>query len=87
MADIPGATIVLDHPVEIAAEGRTIEEVRMRRPRVRDQRAATRAADNDADRELRLFASLTDLPPEAIDEFDLADYRKLQIAFEGFLSG
>lgn len=75
--------IELSHPVE--AEGRTISELTMRRPKVRDERDARRAAaGDDAEAELMLLANLCEVAPETIHEMDLADYRSLQTAFLGF---
>ena len=85
MAEQTHAHIVLDHPVENRTENATVAEIRMRRAKVRDQRDAARAGTDDADREIRLFSNLCELPPEVIEDLDLADYRKLQEAFEGFL--
>ena len=79
--------IKLSHPVE--AEGRPISELTMRRPKVRDERDARRAAGSDdaGERELALFGNLCGEPPEVMEELDLADYRRLQETFAGFFGG
>ena len=76
--------IDLKTPVEIG--GRRIERIDMRRPRVRDLLAAEKAAKGDAEREIRLFASLCEVEPAVIEELDLADYGRLQEAYRGFLA-
>lgn len=75
-------TIKLDHP--ITANGATVSELRMRRPKVRDMRRARKGNADDADQEVRLFADLCEVSPDDIDALDLADYDKLQEAFRGF---
>ena len=56
----------------------------MRRPKVRDDKAARRGGASPEDRELRLFSNLCEVPPEVIEELDLADYARLQEAFRDF---
>ena len=75
-------TVTLEHTFE--HQGTTYSSLTMRRPKVRDEKAARKAAKEDAERELRLFANLCEVAPEVIEELDLADYRALQEAFTGF---
>lgn len=75
--------IELKTPVE--AGGQRIDRIEMRRPKVRDLLAAEKAAKGDAEREIRLFASLCEVEPAVIEELDLADYGRLQEAYRGFL--
>lgn len=77
-------TIALDYPLNL--DGRQVAELTMRRPKVKDQRNADKAASDDAGKELQLFASLTGMNPEDLEEMDLSDYTKLQNAYSGFLS-
>lgn len=79
--------IELLHPVK--AEGRTISALTMRRPKVRDDRDARRAAASDdaGERELALFGNLCGEPPEVMEELDMEDYRRLQETFTGFFAG
>ena len=59
----------------------------MRRPIVRDLRAARRSAGVDAaDAETALFANLCEITPDTIDKMDAGDYFRLQEVYEGFLS-
>lgn len=75
--------IELAHPVE--ADGGTLTTLSMRRPKVRDERDARRSAGGDeTEHEIVLFANLCEVAPATIHELDLADYRRLQIAFTDF---
>jgi hypothetical protein len=76
--------IKLRHPIEI--DGVRTTTFSMRRPKVRDLRAAEKSAKNEVDREVWLLASLCEVPLDAIDELDVADYRALQDVYKGFLS-
>lgn len=76
--------IVLDHPVNV--DGLEIKTLGLRRPKVKDQLTADKAGGSDAEKEIRLFANLSEQPPAVIEELDLADYAKLQKAYTGFLS-
>lgn len=77
-------TIKLDYPV--TAEGRTIEEITLRRPKVRDMLAADKGAGGEAEKEIRMFANLAEVTPTIIEGLDLADYARLQETYKGFLS-
>ena len=81
------ATVTLKHPVEI--DGATIETLTIRRPLVRDLRAAQRRAGAgapDAEVEVALLSNLCEVTPETLDAMDLADYLELQREYERFLS-
>ena len=77
-------TVKLRYPLTV--DGAAVEELAMRRPLVRDMRAAQRAGDGRAGAEVALFANLCEIAPEAIDGMDLGDYHRLQGVYEGFLS-
>ena len=77
-------TIKLDYPV--TAEGQTIEEINLRRPKVRDMLAADKGAGSEAEKEIRMFANLAEVAPAIIEGLDLADYARLQESYKGFLS-
>ena len=77
-------TIKLDYPV--TAEGRTIDEITLRRPKVRDMLAADKGAGSEAEKEIRMFANLAEVAPAIIEGLDLADYQALQETYRGFLS-
>lgn len=77
-------SIELKEPVEVG--GLCIDKLSMRGPKVRDLLAAEKAGKGDAEREIRLFSLLCEVSPKAIEELSLADYGKLQQAYQGFLS-
>ena len=78
--------IPLRYPVEV--DGAKLEELAMRRPLVRDLRAAQRSAGSGsaADTEIALFANLCEVAPEAFGQIDLGDYFRVQEVYQGFLS-
>ena len=57
----------------------------MRRPKVKDVTAIGKIKDREQ-AEKQLFANLCEIPPDAIENMDLADYQKLQDVYESFLS-
>jgi len=76
--------LALKYPVKI--DGTDIKTLKMRRPKVRDQKAASLSADGDvAAMEIALFANLCEVTQETIEDMDMSDYRKLQEAYSGFL--
>ena len=77
-------TIKLKHPITI--DGAEVSELNLRRPKVRDVRAADKAGSSDGEREIRLFANLCEVTPAAIEELDMADYLQVQRAYQDFLS-
>ena len=75
----------------IKIDGKEISEITLRRPKVRDRLAVDRLAVDrsnlsDAEKEVQLIANLSDVPREAIEELDLADYSKIQKVLSDFLS-
>ena len=76
--------IKLDYPVTV--EGMYIDEVTMRRPKVRDRLIAEKASGGEVEKELRLLANLCELPPTYLEHFDMCDYVKLQECLARFLS-
>ena len=75
--------IKLNEPIKI--DGVSILELTLRRPKVRDRLAVERLGTNDAEKEVALIANLADIPKDAVEELDLADYAKIQEALQGFL--
>lgn len=69
-------TVKLKYPVCLAT-GQTLTELTLRRPKVGDIRAAAHL-NTDAEQELFIFARITGLVPEDLDELDLSDYKKVQ---------
>jgi hypothetical protein len=76
--------IVLDHPVTV--DGKEYTVLFMRRPKVKDQKAAQKMGASDDERETMLFANLCGVTPDVIDELDMADYGAVQETYSGFLS-
>jgi hypothetical protein len=74
--------ITLDYPINTG--NRKVEKLSLRRPKVKDLKAAARFGKSPEDQEFGLFAVLTGLVPEDFDDMDLADYVKLQDSFRGF---
>ena len=68
--------VALDFPIQ-DGEGKTITELKIRRPKVKDLRAA-QSQKTEADQELFLLSKLTGLVMEDIAELDIADYQKVQ---------
>ena len=75
--------VKLKYPIEF--EGKKVEKLTVRRPKVKDLKDVSQKAQDDTERELLLFAKLTGQPVELIEELDLADYRQLQEAYASFL--
>lgn len=75
--------IKLKYPIEF--EGKKIEKLELRRPKVKDLRDVSQKAKDDTEKELLLFAKLTGQPVELIEELDIADYKQLQDAYMSFL--
>lgn len=63
-----------------------LNNVNIRRPKVRDQLASAKVVGGDEEKEVALFANLCEISPEEIAEMDMYDYKKLQKAYTGFLS-
>lgn len=76
--------IELKEPVQ--AEGKQITSMTMRGPKVRDLIASEKAGTTNSEREVYLFSALCDVPEDAIHDLALADYTRLQEAYQGFLS-
>ncbi len=75
--------VTLEYPIK--ADGRIISEISLRRPKVKDQIVAEKAADNGPEREITILANLSGLTPNDIQELDVADYARVQEVFENFL--
>ncbi|MGH1471567.1 MAG: phage tail assembly protein [Cellvibrionaceae bacterium] len=76
--------IELTHSIEI--DGAKVGVIHLRRPKVRDMLSVEKSVDNDAEKEIQLFANLSELSPDNLLELDMADYAKLQKAYQDFLS-
>jgi hypothetical protein len=76
--------IELTHSIEI--DGEKVGVIQLRRPKVRDMLSVEKSVDNDAEKEIQLFSNLSELSPDNLLELDMADYAKLQKAYQDFLS-
>lgn len=80
------ARVKLVRPFKV--EDRTITEVTIRRPKVRDLRALEKIREPGAtelDQSIAMTATLCDLPPDAMDEMDAADFASISEVLSGFL--
>jgi hypothetical protein len=77
-------SIKLKYPIMV--EGAKLENIQMRRPKVRDMLLAERLSGSDAEKEINIFATLCELPPEVMEDLDVADYTQLQKVYQDFLS-
>jgi hypothetical protein len=75
-------TIQLSYPVEVS--GVKVDRLTLRRPKVRDTQAAEKAGNGQA-YDVALLAALCDVEPSAIQDLDLADFKKLQEVVQGFI--
>jgi Phage tail assembly chaperone proteins, E, or 41 or 14 len=76
--------IELNQPIDIA--GAKVSVLQLRRPKVRDMLSVEKSAENDAEKEIQLFANLCEVSPDDLLELDMADYATLQKAYQDFLS-
>ena len=76
--------IPLDYPITCA--GVQVSELTVRRAKMTDMVAAKKAAASEVESEVLLFANLCQVTPAEIMQLDMKDYKKIQAAFEGFLS-
>jgi hypothetical protein len=70
------AKITLTFPIKVS--GVEVGHLIMRRPKVRDRVAASKAATHEADQTLHLVASLCEVPVDDLMELDDADWGKLE---------
>lgn len=76
--------ITLKYPIKM--DGAEISALRLRRPKVRDMLAVEKSGEHDAEKEIQLFANLCEVKPGDLHDLDMADYGKLQKAYQDFLS-
>lgn len=77
-------SLKLSEPIEI--EGKKVETLNMRRPKVKDALAADLPGKSDLEKEIIQFSNLCEVPPDALEELPLKDYTALQKIYSGFLS-
>lgn len=76
--------VELTHAIEI--DGVKVSVIQLRRPKVRDMLSVEKSTDNDAEKEINLFANLCELTPDNLLDLDMSDYTKLQKVYQDFLS-
>jgi hypothetical protein len=74
--------IELQFPIDF--EGGKLSKVGLRRPKVADVVKARKGLKDEAEQEVALIAKLSGLPPAAIEDLDVADYKKIQEVLSGF---
>lgn len=77
------ALITLSRSLNVG--GAPVTTLRMREPTVRDNLAHDKAKGTDAEKELAMFCNLCEMSPEQIEALPLRDYRRLSVAFVGFI--
>ena len=78
------ASVKLHFPIQV--NGKAIEELSLRRPKVRDRLAVEKMNGAEAEKEIRFIANLCEVAPSDIEELDMSDYVRVQEALAGFLS-
>ncbi|CAB3804885.1 phage tail assembly protein [Paraburkholderia caffeinilytica] len=77
---VDSVTVRLDYPV--AFDGVVRDALTLRRPKVRDMRAAQKIAPGDEEgQELAIFAALAGVSPNDLEGMDLGDYHRVQDAY------
>ncbi len=69
-----------------SAAGERIDDLQLRRLKVKDMRAARRASDKPEEWDEPLMAAMTGMETEDLAEMDLLDYQALQKRFQSMLS-
>lgn len=77
-------TVKLKYSVEV--DGVSVNQLKVRRPKVRDMLGVESTKVSDAEKEINLFANLCEVTPETLMSLDMADYAKLQKVYQHFLS-
>ena len=78
-------SLTLRHPVEV--DGAPVTSLTIRPPRAGDSVDAQRQAPHESEVEIYLFASLCETKPDTIRALHMADYVRLQNAYQDFLGG
>jgi hypothetical protein len=80
------ASVKLARPIRV--EERVVTEVVIRRPKVRDLRAMEKMREpgsTELDQGIAMAAALCDLPLEAVNDMDAADFAAISEVLCGFL--
>ena len=76
--------VKLEYPITSGAQ--LIQEITLRRPKVKDSLAVQKAGGTEAEQEVRLVANLASLAPSDVEEIDAADYARVQAVLTRFFS-
>jgi hypothetical protein len=77
---VDSVTIRLNYPATF--DGVVRDTLTLRRPKVRDMRAAQKVAPGDEEgQELAIFAALAGVSPNDLEGMDLGDYHRVQDAY------
>ncbi len=76
--------IELSYPVVIDAT--EVKVLQMRRPKVADVILLQKQQDEEAEKEIKLFANLCEVSPDDIRQLDMMDYGKLQEQYGNFMA-
>jgi hypothetical protein len=77
---VDSVTIRLDYPTSF--DGVVRDVLTLRRPKVRDMRAAQKVAPGDEEgQEIAIFAALAGVSPNDLEGMDLGDYHRVQDAY------
>jgi phage FluMu protein gp41 len=68
-------TVKLEDPIEVA--GKKTAEITIRKPVVKDLKAAAGAGSSELERSLRMIGDLSGLSPEDMNELSLVDMVKI----------
>ena len=74
--------IDLDFPIEV--DGREVDKVTMRRPKVDDELTFSEAKGSQARKAVVLLAALCELTPKQVGSMDTADFAKLEKQYADF---
>ena len=74
--------IKLQFPVKV--DGVELNELSMRRSKVKDRLVVSSMKCTDEEKEIRLFANLCEVSPEVVQELDEVDYAAVQKVYMSF---
>ncbi|HFW5145823.1 TPA: phage tail assembly protein [Salmonella enterica subsp. enterica serovar Potsdam] len=81
MSQTQSAVFTLTHPFTTAS-GVRVEQIELKRLTVKDLKQVRKISKDPADWDEPLIARSTGIPPEDLDNMDLADYLQLQKRFQ-----
>lgn len=76
--------IKLSNPIKI--DGVEVNEISLRRPKVRDLLISDRKNISEAERRVNLIANLAEIPVESVEAIDLQDFMKINNWLKDFLA-